>query len=500
MDGQTETFSLDVGAQVEGAEGPPKTRSLLGKLWEMLQALQGIVEELRKTIMQLRAENAELKRALFGRKSERQRIPPIAPEMRRGKDKSAVRRSSKAKRQQHALEKAQLPSEDVVHEPQAGQLHCPLCDGTDYTDLGFEDSYEYEYRPAALVRRRHRRRKKACRCGGHVVTAPAPAHVVDGGDYGPGLYAHTVVSKCSDSMPLHRLAARFKREGVPLGRSTLTDLFHRSAELCRPLWQRLADLVAADPYVNADETPLRVLDEKACRKGYVWVFVTEHITLYVFSPGRSGGTPVQILGKSPGSLQVDAYSGYNTVCVPEGRTRAGCLAHARRYFYKALATNPVEAQHAIEVIRAVYAVDYEAAECDVLGTPHHLALRTEKSKPLMDEWRAWLSQQQPLHAPKSPMGAAITYAINGWTPLTRFLEDPRIKLDNNVSEGRLRKIALGRKNFLFVGHDVAGENLAVLQTLVGTCEALGIDPQAYLSDVLIRIESIQPKRSTTCYR
>src|SRR5574340_42360 len=265
MGGQTETFSLDVGAEVEGAEGPPETRSLVRKLWELLQGLQGIIEELRLTVTQLRSENAELKRALFGRKSERQRLPPIEREMRQAKDKAAVRQSGRAKRQQHALEKAQLPSEDVVHEPQAEQLHCPLCGGADYTDLGFEDSYEYEYRPASLVRRRHRRRKKACRCGGHVVTAAAPAHVIDGGDYGPGLYAHTIVSKCSDALPLHRLAARFKREGVPLGRSTLTDLFHRSAELCKPLWRRLVELVAADPYVNADETPLRVLDEKVRR-------------------------------------------------------------------------------------------------------------------------------------------------------------------------------------------------------------------------------------------
>ncbi len=486
MDGQVETISLDVGDEVNGAEAPPPTKALLHKLWELVRGLQSIVEELRQTITQLRAENAELKRALFGRKSERQRIPPLKPGGSR--PKGSAKKSGQAKRQQNALGKAALPAEDIIHEPQPDQLHCPICGGSEFADLGFEDSYEYEYRPASVVRRRHRRRKKTCRCGGHIVTAPAPTRVVDGGDFGPGLYAHTVVSKCADSLPLHRLAARFKREGVPLSRSTLTDMFHRSAELLTPLWRRLLEIVAADLYVNADETPLRVLHEKACRTGYIWTFIAERVTAYVFSPSRSGETPLQVLGGTQGSLQVDAYSGYNKVCVPEGRTRAGCLAHSRRYFYKALAGGTAaEAQHAIEVIRAVYAVEYEAAELDVLGTPHHLALRKQKSKPLMDEWLVWLKQQQPLHAPKSPMGAAITYAINNWAALTRFLEDAHIRLDNNISEGRLRKIALGRKNFLFVGHDVAGEHLAILQSLVATCEACGLDPQAYLTDVLIRI-------------
>jgi transposase len=182
-------------------------------------------------------------------------------------------------------------------------------------------------------------------------------------------------------------------------------------------------------------------------------------------------------------------SGYNQVCTPENRKRLGCLAHLRRYFFKALPTAPDEAQHAMDQILELYRVEYDAADQDVLGTATHLAIRRTRSQTILNELSEWLAAQKPLHVPKSPFGRAITYGQNNWAELSRFTEDPRLALDNNVSERALRIIALGRKNYLFAGHDVGAENLCVLQTLVATCQANDVNPQDYLADVLIRVNT-----------
>jgi transposase len=320
--------------------------------------------------------------------------------------------------------------------------------------------------------------------------------VIDKTQYGPGLLAHTIVSKCADSLPLYRQAKQYRRMGVPISRSTLTDLFHRGAELLAPLSRRLEQLVPEQPVVQADETVIKVQATGKCRKGYLWTFVTwmviagrrVELIAYRFSPSRSGATPAEVLGGSTGTLVVDAYTGYNAVTTPDGRERAGCLAHARRRFFDALTTAP-EAQEALDLIREVYRIEHEATELGIAGTSAHLALRQEKSQPLMDRLESWIDAQRPKHLPKGAMGEALSYARNSWEALCKFLGDPDIPLDNNASERALRAAALGRKNFLFVGSDQAGRNIAGLYALVTTCEANGVNPLDYITDVLIRIQT-----------
>jgi len=194
-----------------------------------------------------------------------------------------------------------------------------------------------------------------------------------------------------------------------------------------------------------------------------------------------------VLGDSTGVLQVDGYTGYNHVTTPEKRARAGCWAHARRKYFGALESAPNEAQWAIEKIREIYEVEYLAAEKNILGNAQHLRMRKAKSKELVEELMDWAEEQRPKQRPKSPLATALKYTLNQRKSLEQFLSDPKIRLDNNIAEQYLRLIALGRKNFLFVGHDEAGENLAVLQTLVSTCLANKVNPQPYLTDVLMRI-------------
>ena len=209
---------------------------------------------------------------------------------------------------------------------------------------------------------------------------------------------------------------------------------------------------------------------------------------YRFSPSRSGETPEQVLNNTTGWLQVDGYTGYNIVCVPEGRTRVGCTSHARRKFFNALETAPVDAQTAMDHILGLYEVEYEAARQGILGTAKHLALRRAQLKDRLDAMESWMKERSEHHPPKSPMGKALSYALKMWPSMQALLEDPKLRLDNNMAENALRLIALGRKNFLFVGDNEGGENLATLQTIVSTCVANEVNPEAYIADVLLRLD------------
>lgn len=175
------------------------------------------------------------------------------------------------------------------------------------------------------------------------------------------------------------------------------------------------------------------------------------------------------------------------VCTPDQRERSGCLAHVRRKFAEARGSEPQAANAALDLILAVYRVEHEAKEAGIARSGKHLELRRARSRPAMDAFREWLDAETPNHLPSGPMGKAISYAINQWPHLTAFLNNAAIPVDNNASERALRTFALGRKNWLFAGNDVAGEHLATLMTLVRSCEANGVNPRDYLADVLLRV-------------
>ena len=280
----------------------------------------------------------------------------------------------------------------------------------------------------------------------------------------------------------------------------MNELLHSTAELTRPLWALLLDVIRKRPIVMADETRLRMQNDGngKPKTGFVWTFVAPddtgaHDVAYVYAAGRSGETPKQILGDTEGYLLTDAYSGYNAVANASRRIRAGCHAHLRRRFYEALTTAPV-AQQAIDLILQLYRVEHDAQKQNIVGTAIHLQLRRKRSRRIRNKFQKWLVSQAPLHPPKSPIGEAIRYAQNQWDELGRFLEDPRLPLDNNASERSLRRVALGRKNYLFVGDVDSGANIAGLYTLVATCEARGINPFAYLADVIPRVQEYPAKR------
>ncbi|QDF06296.1 transposase [Myxococcus xanthus] len=442
----------------------------------------------------LKGQLAALQRHVFSRRAEK--LPTVAAELRGDADSTAARaEAAKQKRRERATRKAEeAPAREIRHAVPSEERQCPACGGDELKPLGQgRTSVVYEYVPARFERQVHVQEVLACACGRGVVTAPPPARVVDRGEYGPGFIAHVVTSKCADAMPLHRLAQRVERGGIPMSRSTLTDLFHQAASVLLPLSRHLLQCIASADVVWADETPLRVLDVKKTRLGYLWTFLTQNdegqwLIGYRFSMGRASKTPKEVLGGTTGALVVDAYTGYNAVTLPKGRVRVGCWAHCRRRFFDALATAP-EAREALAFILELYRVEAQARETDVVRTAVHRELRQLHSAPVLAQLRTWLEAQAPHHPPKSPLGQAISYAVKQWEALTRFVENERLPLDNNRAESALRKAALGRKNFLFVGHEAAGENLADLYALVATCEANQVNPEEYLADVMLRVQS-----------
>jgi transposase len=293
--------------------------------------------------------------------------------------------------------------------------------------------------------------------------------------------------KCADSIPLHRLAKQYQRLGIPMARSTLTDLFHRAGEKLEPLWKRLLAIIAQNEIVQADETSMKMLQPN--KRGFVWTFLAEDLIAYRFADNRSGDTPLKILGGTTGTLVIDGYTGYNRVTDVNGRERAGCLAHVRRKIFDALTTAPEQARRGLELILEVYRVEHEAKALKIVRTSEHLAMRQTRSRAAMERLHEWLIEEQPKHVPKGPLGSAISYALNQWERLLRFIDNANVPIDNNASESALRVVALGRKNFLFVGDVEAGDHLATLYSLVSTCEARDIDPVAYLQDVLMRVDT-----------
>jgi transposase len=261
------------------------------------------------------------------------------------------------------------------------------------------------------------------------------------------------------------------------------------------LWTRILDKIKVRAVVQADETRMRMQRDAngKAKNGFVWTFVAvddddgERDVALVLAANRSGHTPKAHLEGTAGYLLTEAYSAYNAVLEVSSRVRVGCHAHLRRYLHDALPTAP-GAQEGLDIIGELYAVEREARARGIFGKASHLDFRKERAGPVRTRLKEWLELERPKHRPKSPMATAIRYGLNQWEALGHFLDDVRVPLDNNASEAALRRVALGRKNFLFVNDVDAGTNIAGLYTLIATCESRGVNPFAYLADVLLRVE------------
>jgi transposase len=431
-----------------------------------------------------------LTRRVFGTKAET--MPSKDRALKEGKPSGRNGPEAQAKRRERAKTRKGLVERPITHPVSEGDCACEHCGGMADRPLGKGRlTVVYELVPASVERENHTQQTLACRCGRLVVTAPPPVKVADKLQHGPKLIAQIVVSRTLDSLPFYRQQWQFGRLGIPLNRSTMCELYHRAAELMAPIYRCVLDEIAADRMVMGDETHLNMHgsgDGKSL-PGYMWTFRTFERIAYVFDPSRSGDVPLAVLGNSEGVLLTDAYAGYSPLYKLKHRLRAACLAHVRREFFEARSTAESAVDEILALILAVYRVEDKAREQGILRTPAHRALRQAEGRPAMQRLNTRLLAEQALWTPRSRMGKAIAYALKQWGALCLFLDDENIPPDNNLSENALRIISLGRKNWQLVGHKEAGQNTAILQTLMSCCVLAGVNPLEYLADVLIRVQT-----------
>jgi len=380
----------------------------------------------------------------------------------------------------------------VVHDLAEGQRQCPQCQG-DLKRIGEEVSERLEYVPASLVVIQDACQKYACVKGCTVVTAPKPMAPIEKGLPGPGLLAHVAVSKYGDHLPLNRQEEIFHRQGLDLPRQTMADWMRAGADLVSPLYELMKQQVLSSKAIQTDDTPVPVLDPDLphTRTGRIWTYVGdgEHpYTVYDYTPTRSRDGPEEFLKAFRGYLQADAYSGYDHFYEePErGIEEVACMAHVRRKHWEAQSSDLMRSTVMLAYIRLLYDVEREARD-QKLGSDARRALRQAKSKPILEDIHAYLEREQPQVLPKSPEGQAIAYTLSNWKALTRYCEDGDLEIDNNGAERSLRGIAVGRRNWTFLGSDNGGRTAAVLTSLVATCKRLRLDPFAYLRDLFQRI-------------
>jgi transposase len=400
------------------------------------------------------------------------------------------------RRDQHGRQ--QLPEHleriEIEHDLPEQQKACPAC-GRERTRIGAEISEQLEYFPASFKVLKHIRHKYACgKCNTdgynpNIAAAPKPPQPIDKGLPGPSLLAYVVVSKLGDHLPLYRLENIFSRSRVHVARSTMCAWMRCAGELVRPLVELMALRVKQSRVIHTDDTPVPIQSpgEKRCRQGRIWCYLGDAAnpyTVYDYTPNRKRDGPATWLAGFSGYLQADAYGGYDGIYHAQGVTEVACWAHARRKFYDAQDSDGKRAAEMLALIGELYAIEREAKDA---SNDARLALRSERSVPVLTRINEWLDTKGHVVLPRSPMGQAITYARNQWMALHTYTTQEFLNIDNNASERALKRVAIGRKNWLFAGHDAAAQNHARLWTLIASAERHGVDPQRYLTSVLAKI-------------
>jgi transposase len=388
-----------------------------------------------------------------------------------------------------------LIRERIVHDLAESEKHCASC-GQDLRLIEEETSERYDFVPASLRVIQDVRLKYACDCT--VKTANKPPQPIEKSTAGASLLAHVIVSKWADHQPLHRQEKIFERHGVEISRKTMGGWMAQCAELLDPLYRSMKKELLGSKVIGTDDTSVKVLDRKLpfARIGRIWPYVGDAhhpVIVYDYTPTRGRAGPAKFLEGYKGYLQADAYSVYDAFFKPErGLTEVGCWMHSRRYFFKALESDPQRMGPALHLIARLYAVE-ERARALALSAEPRFALRHRVSARLLAKLHRYLLELQPEVLPKSPAGAAVRYALNQWQALTRFLDDGELEIDNGATERANRDIALGRGNWTFFGSDNGGKTAAVLRSFIASCKRCGVEPFAWFRDVLSRI----PEHSVT---
>jgi transposase len=457
------------------------------------ERLRQIIKELQRHRFGRRAETLPEDQMLLGLEDVEQTVASDAAIADQSAPAERAARAERRRTNRGSLP-AHLPRIEIVVD--LDDKICRCCQG-ELHRIGEDKSERLDIVPAQFRVLVTRRPKYACRrCEDGVVQMPAPARLIEGGMPTEATIAQVLVSKYADHLPLYRQAQIYARQGIDLDRSTLADWVGHAAWHLRPLQERLLLRLKERARLFADETTAPVLDPGRGRTktGQLWAYAADDRpwggddppgVVYVYAPDRKSERPITHLEGFRGILQVDGYAGYRKLANRNDVRLAFCWSHVRRGFYEFAASGPAPiATEVLERIAALYAV-----EKNVRGRSpeERRTARQQKSRPMVDALEPWLRAKLDLISQKSKLATAIRYALSRWEGLTRFIDDGRIELDNNIVERSIRPIALDRKNALFAGSDGGAEHWATVASLIETCKLNDIDPLGYLTEVLNRI-------------
>ena len=480
-------------------DDPVALKALLTAREAEIDRLHQIIRELQRHRFGRRAESLPVDQLLLGlEEAEQVEAEDVAREEAEDPAKREVR--ARRRRANRGALPAHLPRIEQVID--VADKSCPGCRGQLHV-MGEDVSERLDMVPAQFRVIVTRRPKYACRgCQEVVAQAPAPARLIEGGIPTEATVAHVLVAKYADHLPLYRQARIYARQGVSLDRSTLADWVGKAAFLLRPVHARLFERLKASGKLFADETTAPVLDPGRGRTktGQLFAYARDDRpwggsdppgVAYLYAPDRKAAQPIRHLAGFVGVLQVDGYAGYRVLAERNAVSLAFCWSHVRRRFYDLAQSGlaPI-ATEALTRITELYRI-----EADIRGRPadERRAVRQQKSRAIVDALQPWLRAKLALVSQKSKLAEAIRYALARWQGLSCFLDDGRVEIDSNVVERAIRPIALNRKNALFAGSDGGGEHWATIASLVETCKLNGVDPQAYLAEVIARIVAGHPQ-------
>ena len=497
------------GTDAQTLDTPPAQDSVQ-VLRDLIERMQGELKFKQTKIEALNFEIARLKRWRFGSSSESLEastqavlfdaiLTDTALEDQSAEEAAKPSPAAPPPKRQ-AIRQAlpvSLPRIERHHEIDA--THCAC--GQAFKRIGEEVSEQLDCVPAQFFVLRHIRGKYACACCQTVQAAPMPAQMIDKGIPAPGLLAQVVVAKHDDHLPLYRQTEIYARSGVHIPRSSMAQWIGICGVRLAPLAQALKSFILSHGVIHADETPVALLapGKGKTKRAYVWVYRTTNFVaingkgravLFDFTASRAGEHPRRVLQDFGGTLVTDDYSGYHALQA-QGVTAALCWAHARRKLFEAHEFNGSQiAGQAVTLIAQLYEIERLGAD---LQSEARWLLRQQRSRPIVDALHVWLTEQRQKLAKADATAKAIDYALSNWRALTRFLDDGNVPIDNNAAENAVRPLCIGRKNWLFVGSQQAGERAAVVMSLIESAKLNGHDPWAYLKDVFERLPTLKQR-------
>jgi transposase len=467
--------------------------------------LQKRVLELTDTVTKLQGEIDFFKRQIFGKKSERFHTitgqlsldgmavaQPVSLPHRIESALPVERDKKKPVRKAVDESKFEVVVEDVYPEGNTDEMKY----------IGVEETIYKVLIDAKIVLKKIKRYKYQ-KVNGEIVIADMPYRPFAKSAVSSSIISSVVVQKFVDAMPIYRQEQSWKRLGVEFPYSSLSDMQRMGYDLIKPLFDAFKSDILTSEYLQVDESPYKVLSSTkkgASHLGYQWVYLDPigNRVFYNYQRGRSQKHPSEILKEYNGIIQTDGYSGYNKIASKSDVEQIYCMAHARRYFEKALKNDPDRASYFLSEIQKLYAIEKHIKDFQLVDH-EKLLYRKQNALPILDELRCWLDENRKEVTPKSSIGKAIIYSRDRWQGLTAYCNHHFAEIDNNPVERAIRPMVVGRKNYLFAGTDESAERAACFYSFFITCRNNGVNPRAWLEDVFEKIEHLKPSQYHTLF-